>query len=303
MKFKSLMSACVISSAMVLSSCGGGGSDGDPTIVPVELTGKFIDSPVSGLRYFAGNKTGITDADGNFKYFAGDNISFYVGDVLIGDYQAPAVSIMTPMSVIKGATDLTPAVINVARILQSLHDDSGPIVNGISISPTIAIAAKGFSGAVDYSKDTFTVDAVALLLALSTKVNSATGSSINLGLTSFAVANSHLVNTLRAQRAGNYSGTYSGTQGTSGKWGIIVGSLGNITLGCLDEIASKSISGVVTASGNASLATATGSANGAIFVGNFAINGSVTGTWVDSTPSSATGIFAGNKTTKAISCN
>ena len=98
-------------------SGGGGGGDGG---AKPELTGQFIDSAVAGLYYEASPSglMGTTDASGTFKYKAGDTIEFYVGEILVGS--APAVPIMTPVTLVVGAVDETHSVvINIAAFLQS----------------------------------------------------------------------------------------------------------------------------------------------------------------------------------------
>jgi hypothetical protein len=58
-------------SVVVLAACGGGGGTG-----PVS-TGQFINSPAKGVNYrTSSGLSGVTDANGNFEFRAGDSVSF-----------------------------------------------------------------------------------------------------------------------------------------------------------------------------------------------------------------------------------
>ena len=121
-----------IFSVSLLVSCGGGGSGGGAA--PATITGIFLDSPVNGLQYKANpsGRTGTTQRGGEFLCKEGDTIGFYVGDVALG--QTLCQEIVTPIDLVPGATDDTnPAVINIARFVQSLDNDQDPS-NGINIS-------------------------------------------------------------------------------------------------------------------------------------------------------------------------
>ena len=68
----------VVASAMV-ASCGGGG-DAEPEI----LTGVLRAGRVQGLAYRTETLSGVTDAQGSFKYVAGEQVTFSVGEVVLG---------------------------------------------------------------------------------------------------------------------------------------------------------------------------------------------------------------------------
>ena len=126
-----------------LSSCGGGGG-GD---APASITGVFWDSPVSGLKYEA-NPSGLTDTtrmSGKFICKEGDSISFYVGDVALG--QTLCKEIVTPIDLVPGAIDEkdpleNPIVMNIARFLQS-HDNDQQETMHIDISPDTSLEVTG----------------------------------------------------------------------------------------------------------------------------------------------------------------
>lgn len=88
------------------------------TIVVVK-TGQLIDSPVQGVRYVSGSVSGVTGAAGEFQYEAGGTIRFYIGEIALGN-AVGGKAVITPLDLISGGTIDTPAVINIARLLQSL---------------------------------------------------------------------------------------------------------------------------------------------------------------------------------------
>ena len=73
--------------SFIAVGCGSGGSD--------LLRGQFVDDPVAGLRYSTPTISGETNANGEFQYQTGETVSFYVGDILLG--QAPGAAIISPL--------------------------------------------------------------------------------------------------------------------------------------------------------------------------------------------------------------
>jgi len=60
-----------------LASCGGGGgSSSNPT-----STGVFVDSPVINIGYRTETQNGVTNSRGEFKYFPGETVTFFIGDL------------------------------------------------------------------------------------------------------------------------------------------------------------------------------------------------------------------------------
>lgn len=154
--------------ACFLPACGGGGGgDKDPDPVnpgpqPEILTGVFIDSPVAGLNYTTESQSGTTNGDGEYNYMAGEQISFFIGGILLGTISAGPVT--TPIMLVDGATDASdPAVINIVRLLQTLDGDNDP-VNGINISSSVHTAAADMS--LDFGSPSFATDVQSLLDAV-----------------------------------------------------------------------------------------------------------------------------------------
>lgn len=132
--------------AIAITGCGGGGGGGNkkPDTDSTSLTGVFVDSPVGGVSYVSRNSNnvtthqGITNAAGEYDYEEGDTVTFSIGGITFPP--APAKPTVTPLDIV-GTGDINhPAVINIARLLQSLDVDGDP-TNGITITASIRNAA------------------------------------------------------------------------------------------------------------------------------------------------------------------
>lgn len=102
---------------------------------PAELSqGVFVDSPVTGLSFATASQQGNTDARGTFNYRPGESVSFAVGGISLGS--AAGQEVITPVQLVAGADLADTAVVNIARLLQSLDAD-GNLVNGIQVTEQI----------------------------------------------------------------------------------------------------------------------------------------------------------------------
>ena len=137
-------------------SSGGGSSDSDDDddrsgLVVKVSDGQFIDAPVQGVGYTSGELSGVTGDNGEFQYEDGNTVQFFIGDINLGD-AAIGKAVITPMDLVEdGAIDTT-AVLNIARLLQSL--DSDPDDEVITIPARVRAAAvksnEGLSSAVEF---------------------------------------------------------------------------------------------------------------------------------------------------------
>lgn len=125
---KKIMSFMFVA-ALTLTGCGG-------TSTP--LTGIFLDSAVSGISYRTATQSGTTDAQGKFKYLAGEQVLFSVGNIELPT--AAAASVVTPLTLAKTQRTRDKTVINILVFLQSLDQDGDP-GNGISIPDNAASLA------------------------------------------------------------------------------------------------------------------------------------------------------------------
>lgn len=94
---------------------------------------------MGGISYKTtpGNRTGVTNAAGEYAYDAGDSVIFFIGDMEFPAVTAKAT--VTPLDIANSDDVNNRIVVNIARLLQSLDAD-GDASNGISI-PTGAAAA------------------------------------------------------------------------------------------------------------------------------------------------------------------
>jgi hypothetical protein len=101
----------------------------------------FVDSPVAGLHYETPTYSGTTNSAGEYNYLPGETVTFSVGGITFGSSLAGPV--VSPLSLVSGATDPTdPVVTNIVRLLLTLDDDGDPN-NGITISAATAAATVG----------------------------------------------------------------------------------------------------------------------------------------------------------------
>jgi para-nitrobenzyl esterase len=131
-------------------------------------TGVFLDSPVAGLAYAGLNRTGVTNANGQFGFYEGEPLTFSIGGLILGN--CVGKSTITPLDMVPGATDASDQrVTNMLIFLQTLDAD-GNLNNGIQISQAIAAIVAGFNTTINFNQtpSAFAADAniVALLAAL-----------------------------------------------------------------------------------------------------------------------------------------
>ncbi|MBV5278317.1 MAG: hypothetical protein J0647_04675 [Campylobacteraceae bacterium] len=114
-RFKALVLSCVATVAFV--GCGGG-SDSTST-APVVATGTFVDAPVQGLKYTTATQTGYTDSNGTYKYVAGEQIEFFLGNLSLG--KVTASSLTTPYTMAGDTNISAPSdkAKNIAMLLQN----------------------------------------------------------------------------------------------------------------------------------------------------------------------------------------
>ena len=148
-KFKKLTLATAISSAFILTGCGGssGGSsdavdnnDTGDTSTTAE-TGVFVDAAVAGVNYTTSpsGTSGQTNALGEYNYEAGDTVVFSIGGIDLPAVEATGR--VTPADMGSGGTDWSSdqTVVNILRLLQTLDSD-GDASNGITITEDVHTA-------------------------------------------------------------------------------------------------------------------------------------------------------------------
>jgi len=120
-------------------------------LVVIVGDGTLVDAPVAGVSYESGSLAGVTGSNGEFRYEVGNTVRFYIGDIDLGK-PVRGKALITPLDLVPGGTADTPAVVNIARLLQSL--DSEPDDDVISIPPGVRAAAvrsnEALSPAIEY---------------------------------------------------------------------------------------------------------------------------------------------------------
>jgi hypothetical protein len=140
-----------------------------PVVAVAVDNGRFIDAPVQGLRYKSGSLSGTTGEQGEFQYEAGNSIRFFIGDLALGE-AVKGKAIITPLDLVpKGSIEMS-AVINIARLLQSL--DSIPDDNRITLPAQLHTAAVRSNEAafasiqyLDFADDTTFVNTASQLIS------------------------------------------------------------------------------------------------------------------------------------------
>jgi hypothetical protein len=143
--------------------------ENESTLIVVIREGRFIDGPVQGVSYISGALSGVTGRQGEFQYEVDNSIRFFLGDIALGEATA-GKAIITPLDLVPGGSLETPAVINIARLLQSL--DSVPGDGRISIPGNLRSAAVHSNENVaasirflDFADDTAFVNTASQLVA------------------------------------------------------------------------------------------------------------------------------------------
>ncbi|MDD2929656.1 MAG: hypothetical protein PHY50_07545, partial [Sideroxydans sp.] len=186
----------VLGSSIVLttlSACGGGSSSSTAvpsTPAPTPLTGVFIDAPVANINYQTATQNGTTNANGEFKYLAGENVTFSIGSMVLP--AAPARARVSPMDLVNTISPLDLKAINIARVLQALDSDGNP-ANGITIPASAAAAAPSIA---DFANTAVLDTAFA-------------GAFAGVTMPTSAVAQTHMLNTLGGGVVGTWALTAS----------------------------------------------------------------------------------------------
>jgi hypothetical protein len=187
--------ALSVSFVVTLAACGGGGGGGGGASSSTTYSGQFIDAPTKGLTYTSSPSglTGTTDANGTFRFQAGDVVSFVVptssGAISIGVYSPPTPASSTDSAIVHVST--MDNATQVAQTLQALGGTSSVIdVSNVNLTSTEKNQINDYiaSGAVTTLPPKLTVsagdalfNAMASLGNLPAKTNSTSLSSLLSG--------------------------------------------------------------------------------------------------------------------------
>lgn len=179
MRILALLVMPLLGGAQCSFSFNSGGDSRDPEeekknagLVVIVGNGTLVDAPVAGVNYESGSLAGITGSRGEFRYEVGNSVRFSIGDIALGR-PVTGKSVITPLDLVDNGSIDTPAVINIARLLQSL--DAVPGDGIITIPPEVRAAAvrsnEALSPAIEYldfSDEPAFVNAASQLLAVLT---------------------------------------------------------------------------------------------------------------------------------------
>lgn len=127
-----------------LMACGGDGSSSSNNDLPTTQTGVFLDSPVVNIGYKTETLSGVTSSTGEYKYVAGETVTFFIGDLELPSVIAKGT--VTPLDLAVSNDTSDPQAVNILRLLQTLDED-GNADNGITITDT----AKASATKVDFT--------------------------------------------------------------------------------------------------------------------------------------------------------
>lgn len=150
----------VSAALLLLSACT---SDESGAADPLR-TGVFLDSSaVEGLSYETPTMSGVTNADGEFTFNAGEVVTFTLGDVALP--AVPGANVITPVSIFAAPDVGERQVVNLSRLLQSLDSDADAN-NGITLPYGAALDSAASEDSVDFASDDFDAQALGVLTSL-----------------------------------------------------------------------------------------------------------------------------------------
>ncbi len=133
-----------IFTAFFLGGCGGSSSSSDG-----ELNGYFIDAAVEGVEYTTSSGlSGITNAQGKFRFRAGDSVEFSIGKVKLGEATLNSINevAVTPLEL----CDNNESKLLLLQTLQALDSDNNTS-NGITIPSDLQTALNALNSTIDLS--------------------------------------------------------------------------------------------------------------------------------------------------------
>jgi len=199
----------LVSALIMLSACGGGEEDDTITSQPYS-TGVLRDSPMAGMYYETGGKSGITDNQGHFSYRPGEKVAFFIGRLKIGEFTPVTTDAMLTIGALVAASNPERAdtIAGLARFLLTVDLDGNPD-NGITVSSQLDSLAVGWPFQTLDFTDFSAVTNPNLYIALN--AIRTVKDDMDLDFVSGTDAIEHLVQSLNCA----YSGAFVGARGTS----------------------------------------------------------------------------------------
>lgn len=155
--------------AVLLSSCGGGGSGsegGSDAAQPAALSGTIADFGVAGLSYSTPTVSGTTGARGSYSYRCTttcEALTFKLGGIIFGAATAaPTLTLRELQGGLEGGV-LSEATIRRVQLLTALDADADP-GNGITLPQEVTASLA--TRAIDFNATSFDADLESLLTFL-----------------------------------------------------------------------------------------------------------------------------------------
>ncbi|MCX7140686.1 MAG: DUF839 domain-containing protein [Proteobacteria bacterium] len=135
-----------VAGSFALCGCGGGGDGSGSFYTPLQLTGTLSDSAVKGVTYSTGSGiSGTTGTNGEFKYVAGDTVSFKIGNITLGSVSMASTALGTQDSKLvvrpkdlAGVADETDAkALAIAQVIQTAAG-AKPTDTSIDVSASVS---------------------------------------------------------------------------------------------------------------------------------------------------------------------
>jgi hypothetical protein len=133
------------SCAFFFSSGGSGGKvivkdddDDDDEEITATQAGAFVSPATAGVSYATDSLSGVTQSDGTFRYFEGESVRFFIGDIALG---APVKGkpVISPKDLVATDADGAVAARNISRLLMALDADPGDAM--VTVPATVRRAA------------------------------------------------------------------------------------------------------------------------------------------------------------------
>lgn len=205
-----LRTGLLASAITMLTACGGGGEENDTVTSKPYSTGVLRDSPIAGMYYETGGKSGVTDSQGRFSYQPGENVAFFIGRLKLGEFIPATTDAMLTIGALVSVSNPERAdtIAGLARFLLTVDLDGNPD-NGITVSSQLDSLAMGWSfrtvDFTDFSAATNPDLYIALNAIRTVKED------MDLDFVSGTDAIEHLVQSLNCA----YSGAFVGARGSS----------------------------------------------------------------------------------------
>ncbi|TRZ65211.1 MAG: DUF839 domain-containing protein [Rhodocyclaceae bacterium] len=145
-----------VTASLTLAGCLGDSNDNTPP-APPQLSGTLSDSAVKGVSYSTSSSvTGTTAANGEFKYVAGDKVTFKIGNITLGTVDMAGTALGTqggnkvvrPKDLAGVTSETDVAALAVAQVIQTAAAAS-PTDTAIDVSFNAAKFASVTAATID----------------------------------------------------------------------------------------------------------------------------------------------------------